>query len=116
MIFIHIHSNLPYPTGAKGHPSIQQHQEMAHGNVSWRGPIDVIGETMDWLCMSHLTSSPIYKFLSSSLFRNGNNLACKLLLLFVDIERAEEGSVGVHPRVESRPLFGGQRHLVVALF
>ena len=44
----HLHSVLLYPTGAKSHPSVEQHHDMAHGNVSWRGLIDVIGETMDW--------------------------------------------------------------------
>jgi len=44
----HVHSVLLYPSGANGHPSVKQHHDMAHGNVSWRGLIDVIGETMDW--------------------------------------------------------------------
>ena len=54
----HLHSVLLYPSGGEttvlypgakkfDHPHPVQHHDMAYGNVSWPGLIEVIGEVMD---------------------------------------------------------------------
>jgi hypothetical protein len=55
----HLHSVLLYPSGGEtmvlypgakkfDHPHPAQHHDMAHGNVSWPGLIEAVGEVMDW--------------------------------------------------------------------